>query len=47
MKKSKPKIILKNAVERKKGFLYYIDGVGNICEAKMKHGRKRKEKEDD
>ena len=28
-------IIVKNAVERKPGFLYYIDGKGNLCEAKM------------
>ena len=31
------KIIVKNAVERKKGFLYYIDGEGNLCEAEMTH----------
>jgi len=36
------KIIVKNAIERKKGFLYYVDGEGNICEAKM--GRKGKSK---
>ena len=29
------KIIIKNAVERKKGYLYYIDKDGNVCEAKM------------
>lgn len=28
-------IILKNAVQRKEGYLYYVDGEGNICEAKM------------
>ena len=38
------KIILKNAVVRKPGFLYYIDGQGNICEAKMSHGKKKKQK---
>lgn len=32
------KIILKNAVERKEGFLYYVDGEGNVCEAKMSRG---------
>lgn len=38
-------IIIKNAVKRKPGFLYYIDAEGNICEAEMKHeGRKKKEK---
>jgi hypothetical protein len=36
------KIILANAVQRKQGFLYYVDGKGNICEAEMKHGRKKK-----
>jgi len=36
------KIILKNAVVRKPGFLYYIDGEGNICEAAMKKGGKQK-----
>lgn len=37
------KIIVHNAIERKKGFLYYIDGNGNLCEAKMSHkGRKKK-----
>tara|TARA_Y100000310_G_scaffold328276_1_gene396159 strand:+ start:369 stop:524 length:156 start_codon:yes stop_codon:yes gene_type:complete len=36
------KIILKNAVERKTGFLYYIDGSGNVCEAKMSRGGRKK-----
>jgi len=36
------KIIVKNVVERKKGFLYYVDGEGNVCEAEMVHGRKKK-----
>lgn len=35
------KIIIKNAVERKPGFLYYIDGKGNICEAKMARKKKK------
>ena len=39
------KIIIKNAVKREKGFLYYIDGKGNLCSAKMKlnkvKGRKK------
>jgi len=39
------KIIAKNVVDRKKGFLYYIDGSGNVCEAKMaRGGRKKKAK---
>lgn len=29
------KILITNAVVRKPGFLYYIDGQGNICESKM------------
>lgn len=29
------KIVVPNAVERKKGFLYYVDGEGNVCEAEM------------
>ena len=36
------KIIVKNAVERKKGYLYYIDGAGNLCESKMARGGKKK-----
>lgn len=35
------KIIVKNAVEREKGYLYYVDGEGNVCRAKMKQGRKK------
>ncbi len=39
------KVIIKNAVERKPGYLYYIDGKGNVCEAKMaRGGRKKKAK---
>lgn len=38
------KIIVKNAVERQPGYLYYIDGKGNLCEAKMCRGRKKKKK---
>jgi hypothetical protein len=36
------KIIIRNAVQRKPGFLYYVDGQGNICEAKMSHKGKKK-----
>jgi len=36
------KIIAKNVVERKSGFLYYVDGKGNVCEAKMARGGKKK-----
>ncbi|MBT3397793.1 hypothetical protein HN935_00445 [archaeon] len=38
------KIIAKNVVERKSGFLYYVDGKGNVCEAKMARGGKKKKK---
>ncbi|MBR9702193.1 hypothetical protein GOV13_04700 [Candidatus Pacearchaeota archaeon] len=38
------KIVKKNVVTRKKGFLYYVDGQGNVCEAKMARGGKKKKK---
>lgn len=38
------KIIVKNAVERESGYLYYIDGNGDLCKAKMARGGKRKKK---
>ena len=38
------KIIAKNIVKRKTGFLYYVDGAGNVCEAKMARGGKKKKK---
>jgi len=38
------KIIVKNVVKREKGFLYYVDGQGNVCEAKMARGGKKKKK---
>jgi len=36
------KIIVKKVVERKPGHLYYIDAAGNVCEAKMARGGKKK-----
>ena len=36
------KIIAKSVVTRKPGYLYYIDGKGNVCEAKMARGGKKK-----
>ncbi len=36
------KIIAKNVVKRKPGFLYYVDGKGNVCEAQMARGGKKK-----
>ncbi|MDP8247956.1 MAG: hypothetical protein P9M00_07445 [Candidatus Tritonobacter lacicola] len=38
------KIIAKNVITRKKGFLYYVDGKGNVCEAQMARGGKKKAK---
>jgi hypothetical protein len=38
------KIILKNAVVRKPGFLYYIDKDGSVCEAEMSRKGKGKSK---
>ena len=38
------KIIAKNIVKRKSGYLYYVDGKGNVCEAKMARGGKKKKK---
>ena len=38
------KVIKKNVITRKPGHLYYIDGKGNVCEAKMARGGKRKKK---
>jgi hypothetical protein len=36
------KIIVKAAVKRKPGYLYYVDGQGNVCEAVMARGGKKK-----
>ncbi len=38
------KVILKNAIKRQPGFLYYIDANGNVCEAKMVRGGRKKKK---
>jgi len=37
-------VLVKNVVKRKPGFLYYVDGKGNVCEARMSRGGKRKKK---
>ena len=37
-------VVVKNAVQRKPGYLYYIDAKGNVCEAKMARGGKKKKK---
>lgn len=36
------KLIKKNVVEREKGFMYYIDGEGNLWGVKMKRGGKKR-----
>ena len=38
------KVVKKNVVTRKKGYLYYVDGQGSVCEAKMARGGKKKKK---
>jgi hypothetical protein len=38
------KILIKGAVKRQKGCMYYIDGAGNVCEAKMARGGSKKKK---
>ena len=38
------KVVVKNVVKRKPGHLYYVDGAGNVCEAKMARGGKKKKK---
>ena len=35
-------IIVKDVVVREPGYLYYIDGEGNACRAKMYRGKKKK-----
>ena len=35
-------VIAKNVVNSKPGYLYYVDGKGNVCEAKMARGGKKK-----
>jgi len=37
-------VIARNVVKRKSGYLYYVDGKGNVCEAKMARGGKRKKR---
>jgi len=38
------KITVKKVITRRPGHLYYIDGKGNVCEAKMARGGKKKKK---
>jgi len=36
------KIVVKKVITRRPGHLYYIDAKGNVCEAKMARGGKKK-----
>ncbi|MEA3329139.1 MAG: hypothetical protein U9Q06_00155 [Nanoarchaeota archaeon] len=38
------KILVKSVIKRKPGHLYYVDGKGNVCEAKMARGGRKKKK---
>jgi hypothetical protein len=38
------KVLVRNVVKRKPGYLYYVDGKGNVCEAKMSRGGKRRKR---
>tara|TARA_Y100000034_G_C6738309_1_gene327474 strand:- start:548 stop:730 length:183 start_codon:yes stop_codon:yes gene_type:complete len=38
------KVIARNVIKRKSGYLYYVDGKGNVCEAKMARGGKKRKK---
>ena len=38
------KVVKKAVIKRKSGYLYYVDGQGNVCEAKMSRGGKKKKK---
>ena len=35
-------VLVKNVIKRKPGHLYYVDGKGNVCEAKMARGGRKK-----
>ena len=37
-------VVARNVVKRKQGYLYYVDGKGNVCEAKMARGGRKKKK---
>ncbi len=38
------KVIKKAVITRKSGYLYYVNGNGDVCEAKMSRGGKKKKK---
>jgi len=35
-------VLVKNAVKRETGYLYFVDANGSVCRAKMSRGRKKK-----
>ncbi len=37
-------ILVKNVVKRRPGHLFYVDGQGNVCEANMARGGRKKKK---
>jgi hypothetical protein len=37
-------IVVRQVIKRKPGHLYYVDGKGNVCEAKMARGGRGKKK---
>lgn len=36
------KVVKRNVVNRRSGYLYYVDGKGNVCEAKMARRKKKR-----
>ena len=38
------KIVVHKVITRKPGHLYYVDGQGNVCEAVMARGGRKKKK---
>ena len=38
------KVLVKNVIKRKPGYLYYVDGKGNVCEAVMARGGRKKKR---
>lgn len=40
-------VVLRRAVNRKEGYLYYVDGDGNVCEARMRRQGRRKHEDEE
>jgi hypothetical protein len=38
------RIVVKKVIQRKPGHLYYVDAAGNVCEAVMARGGKKRKK---